>query len=254
MAKFLIQNNKGVLENEEHIILELLKSQRLLHEYKSISFEDIKSINNKGLYPIGTIDFVTAYLRNAYGIKRENPIEIPKYLRTDEFLKRDYFFTSWDKLPKHGTYFLKDVSELKNFGQVIQADYFINDDLFNYTRQLVLPKDHVYLVSSLFNIKSEYRVYVLQHEIEAIVCYDGDCTIFPDVNLIKKAVSLIRNNEEWLRSYTIDIMVGVEGTAIIEIHNFTSIGLYSTIWGSSLIWAYKDGIDYIVNDNKLLEK
>jgi hypothetical protein len=44
-------------------------------------------------------------------------------------------------------------------------------------------------------------------------------------------------------------MVGKEGTAIIEIHNFTSIGLYTTIWGNELLYAYRDGIDYLLNDN-----
>lgn len=259
MAEFLVQNDKGSLEDEERFIVNRLKYDRYMHSYKSISLAEIKKITKKGLYPIGTIDFVTTYLNNAYEIKDENPIEVPKYLRTEEFLKRDYYFAKWNELPRHGRYFLKDASELKKFGMIINAEHFITDELFNYKKQnkydstLVLPKNHTYLVSSVFNIKSEYRVYVLQHEIEAIVCYNGDCTVLPDVNLIKKAVAIISCYEEWLRSYTIDIMVGDAGTAIIEIHNFASVGLYQTIWGSNLPWAYKDGIDYLIHDNKELE-
>lgn len=117
-----------------------------------------------------------------------------------------------------------------------------------------LSKISDYLVSSLFSIETEYRVYVFQGEIEQISYYNGDCTVFPDINLIKKAISLINYHEKWLRSYTIDVMVGKTGTALIEIHNFTSCGLYSTLWGENLIQAYVDGIRYLRNDNKKLER
>ena len=36
-------------------------------------------------------------------------------------------------------------------------------------------------------------------------------------------------------------------------HNFVSVGLYGTLWGNNLIYAYKDGIDYVINDNKELK-
>lgn len=161
-------------------------------------------------------------------------------------MKREYSFTSFEKLPKSGKYFLKDCSQLKNFSGVITAEHVLieNDEL---------PQDHIYQVSSLFPIEAEYRVYVLHGEIENIICYNGDCTVLPDVGLIKKAVMIINAMEQWLMSFTIDVMVGKPGTAIIEIHNFTSVGLYSTLWGNNLIWAYKDGIDYLVNDNRKLE-
>ena len=68
-----------------------------------------------------------------------------------------------------------------------------------------------------------------------------------------KAVELIKANEKWLRSYTIDIMVGPKGTAIIEVHNFTSVGLYHNLWGNNLLYAYRQGIDYLINDNKNIQ-
>ena len=46
----------------------------------------------------------------------------------------------------------------------------------------------------------------------------GPLEYLPDINLIKKAISLINQNEKYLKSYTIDIMVGEFGTALIEIH------------------------------------
>lgn len=258
MADFVVQSEVGVLENEEKIVLDLLDRNPWLHSYTRVSKYQSDLVPERGKYPVGEIDFVEGYLRKACGLERENPIEIPKYLRTEEFLKREYIITTSEFLPKSGKYFLKDVTQLKKFGEVIEADFCLEalfkdkEGISDYS--LVLPKDHLYLVSSLYNIQSEYRVYVIGDEIEQICCYNGNCTIFPDVNLIKKAVALISINEKWLRSYTIDVMVGKEGTALIEVHNFTSVGLYSTLWGDNLLYAYRDGIDYLVYDNHLLER
>ena len=256
MARFILQSDSISLDIEYMIVEELLKKNKYLHSYKITDTKTLKNIADVDMIPIGDIGFVTEYLNLVYGIKRENPIEIPEYLRTEEFLKRNYRLVSWDKVPRTGTFFLKDVSELKTFGNVINANYTDIDNLFNYVpvnkydSTLVLNKEHVFQVSSLFNIESEYRVYVIGGKIEVISNYNGDCTLFPDMSLVKKAVGLINHNEKWLKSYTLDIMVGKSGTAIIEVHNFTSVGLYHSLWGDNLLYAYKDGIDYLINDNK----
>ena len=248
---FLLENTKE-LDMERIFLEEQLKKYRFLHTYETI---DVPRKCLENTYPVGTIPFVENCLQ-----LHENPIEIPKYLRTDEFLKREYQFVKWDEIPRYGNLFLKDVSKLKKFGKIVNADYEINDELFDdnpkneFNTTFTLSKTSDYLVSSLFDIDAEYRVYVFQGEIEQISYYNGDCTVFPDMNLIKKAVSLINYHEKWLKSYTIDMMVGKEGTALIEIHNFTSCGLYSTLWGESLIQAYVDGIRYLRNDNKKLER
>ena len=258
MAKFLIQSDKNTLEFEEMIVRELLRDTKHVHESKDAYFSELDGITEKGLIPVGTIQFVTKYLQNAYGFEKENPIEIPEYLRTEEFLKRNYSIVAAEDIPRTGTFFLKDVSELKKFGQVITADYFITDEMFDdaprdrFDLSFTFPKDHLYQVSDIFDIKSEYRVYVIDGEIECIAHYNGDATLLPDVNLIKKAVALITLNEKWLKSYTIDVMVGPKGSAIIEIHNFASVGLYSTIWDTDLLYAYVDSINYLINDNKAI--
>lgn len=259
-VNFFVEDNKNELELETSIVTELLDKNKFLHTYQKVSLSDFNHIlNDKPYIPIGTIPFVEKYLRKVYGIQKENPIEIPEYLRTDEFLKRDYKLMHWQEVPRYGIYFLKDVSNLKKFGKIVNATYEVFDELWTYQKKnkydstLVLDKDSLYAVSEVFHVLSEYRVYVFQREIEQISYYNGDCTVFPDIDLIKKAVSLINYNEKWLQSYTIDVMVGKSGTAIIEIHNFTSCGLYSTLWSNNLLQAYEDGIDYIINDNKELK-
>ena len=44
-------------------------------------------------------------------------------------------------------------------------------------------------------------------------------------------------------------MITPRGTAITEIHNYTSLGHYSTLFGDNLLYAYRDGIDYLLKHN-----
>ena len=255
MANFLLQNDKGTLEIEEIIIEDLLKRNKYTHSYMKKSLKEINDFEYDNYIPIGTIEFVTKYLSKFDYCSHEIPIEIPKYLQTEEFLKREYKICKWNEIPRHGEFFLKDVSQLKKYGSITNATYIDIDDLFNYKPKsnfdttLVLDKEHLYQVSSILPIKTEYRVYVMGHEIVAIASYDGSPLNLPDIQLLQKAVGLIQLNEKWLQSYTIDIAVGNFGTAILEIHNFTSIGLYNSLWGSELLYAYISGIDYLKNDN-----
>lgn len=248
--KFIIQD--GI--EELSILMPLLKRYSCLYPYEICTSGYSSCVDNDDM-PIGEIGFVQDCLS-----LKENPIEIPKYLRTEEFLKRDYKLVSWKDVPRRGRYFLKDVSNLKAYGKVVNAEYEITDELWTYEKKndwdstLVLDKNATFLVSSLVNILAEYRVYVFGNDIiENICCYNGDCTILPDIALIKKAVSLINYNEDYLRAYTIDVAVTTVGTVLLEVHNFTSCGLYSTLWGSSLLSAYRDGILYLRNDNHKLE-
>lgn len=250
MAHFLIERSDE-LDNEANFLIEQLKCNRYTHTYEEVT--EARKVSDLE-YPVGTINFV----ENCLGI-HENPVEIPKYLRTKEFLCRDYKVCNWTEIPRYGTFFLKDVSQLKKFGSIINATYTDIDDLFNYERKsefdatLVLDKTHLFQVSSIIDIKSEFRVYVFGGSIEHIAYYNGDCTRFPNMSVINKAVNLINYREKWLKSYTIDVAVTNTCTSILEIHNFTSCGLYSTLWGSSLIYAYEDGINYLRYDNHKLE-
>ena len=251
----LLQND--ALEEEEFIIENLLSKTKYTNTFAKSGLKDIDSITpNSNDIPIGTIEFVTNLLKKIQpSFESEVPIEIPKYLQTEEFLKRSYKVGTWKDIPKSGKWFIKDASELKNFTICTEMSYFYDEELFDYKPKsefdstLSLSKSHAYIVSSPFDIQAEYRVYVLGGSIEHISLYDGDALVQPDVKLIQKAVNLINFNEKYLKSYSLDVMVGKKGTAIVEVHNFTSLGLYSTIWGTDLLYAYRDGIEYLLNDN-----
>ena len=106
-------------------------------------------------------------------------------------------------------------------------------------------KEHLYQVSEILNVQSEYRVYIIDGEIENVCNYNGDPLVLPDVNFIKKANAIYSIQPDYPKSYTIDVMVSDKGTSIMEIHPFISVGLYSTLWGSNLLQAYIDGINYV---------
>lgn len=250
MSKFLLQSD--ALEIEELIVREQLEKTKLIHEYKEIKINDLDTIQEKDYIPIGTIQFVEKYL----GI-HETPIEIPKYLQTEEFLKREYKIVKGKDLPRVGRYFVKNASKLKDFSFNTDMQYFLSDEMIDYKptskldNTLSIKSTDNFVVSEEVNILSEYRVYVFNNEIIAISHYTGNPLLFPDTKLLEKAVMLISYHEKYLKSYTIDVMITEKGTSLIEIHNFTSVGFYTTLFGTDLLYAYRDGIDYLRKDNSV---
>lgn len=210
----------------------------------------------KDTVPIGTIEFVSSWLKMVHQ-KSMNPIEIPKCLRTDEFLKRDYKILPFHELPKEGKWFIKDVSVLKSFtnkwhNNVSDIDFnkAVDDDrVMEHFGLEPVYSGHMYQVSEYVDIKSEYRAYFIEGELESLCNYDGSLSYYPDVSLLNKANAIYSMQPDYPKSYTMDVMITDRGTSIIEIHPFVSVGLYSNLWGPSLIYAYRDGIDYYVNHN-----
>lgn len=256
--KFILQADEEI-DLDRTVLEETLKRNHFIHEYTKVKMSELDdtllSSDISDAIPVGTIEFVTKYMSMTTGLVKENPIEIPKYLRTEEFLKRKYNIVTWDKIPRSGRYFIKDASTLKHFSYNGNLEFFIQEDMFEkpkrtFDTSLKLSKDALYIVSEEVSILAEYRVYVIDSKISAMAQYDGSPLIVPDMQLVDKAVKEISKHEEWLKSYTIDIMVTRAGTCLIEIHNFTSCGLYTTMIKDDLIIAYRQGIDYLKYDNK----
>lgn len=274
---FLLEDDKNDKFNYELMLVEeKIRQNKYIHDFEKIdisifyeyeedSFGEIIKTNKlknandfpeiyKKSIPIGSINFVSTWLKVFYNIDKENPIEIPPILRTDEFLKRKYSIVTADKLPRTGRYFIKDVSKLKEFTYSGDLEYFLFDEMFEpakspYDYSLRINPDHLFQVSEIINILSEYRVYIIDGKIENIANYNGDVTLFPDVELIKKANDLYSTQPDYPKSYSMDLMITPRGTAITEIHNYTSLGHYSTLFGDNLLYAYRDGIDYLLKHN-----
>jgi hypothetical protein len=191
------------------------------------------------ILPIGTIEFTQSLLKLRYGIEKMNPVEIPMILRNNHFLGRDYRIVPFNQIPDNGKYFLKDASELKRF------------TAFGNRRNMDgADKTHLFAVSEIMNIISEYRVYIINREIYAIEYYNGDPCVFPDVQKIKQANAAYQSQPDYPRSYTIDVMVTPTGTYIVEVQPVLfSVGIYTTVISESFSRGYSDSLQYLMSFN-----
>lgn len=254
--------NRPISEIEIFIVRDLLEHNRTLHEYLYYTVEDFSDdviwpskLRIKEAVPVGSIDYVGAYLKSIHGIENMNPIEIPKCLRTKDFLKREYAIVKKNDIPEHGVYFIKDVSQLKNFTYGGELGNLFWDRIWNkedMTSELHLDSDHLFQLSEYIEILSEYRIYFISGELQAVSHYNGNPWILPDMNLIKKANLIYSMQKDYPKSYTMDVAVTKNGTCLLEIHPFACVGLYNSLWGSNLLYAYRDGIDYYLFHNTKL--
>lgn len=259
MIKFLLQKNDIESEDEYIIVKNILDSNNLY--YEEITQDELSFYCDKKYIPIGNIEFVRKAIQIMYKSDFiEQPIEIPTYLQTPEFLKRTYKICKWNEIPRKGKWFIKDASKMKYFRIYADTEFIIDDEIFDYQpkfsydNSISLPKSDDYIVSSPYRIDSEYRIYVIDSKIVNSELYLGTSDVKPDMALIEKAVELINTNEKWLKSYSLDVMVGELGTAIIEIHNFSAIGLYNRKFDKEILTAYTQGIEYYLNDNRIKYK
>lgn len=257
--KFLMQKDSGFYVDEA-IFNDVYDRVRYFNTKEYITLEELRETKSdlSGMIPFGTIEFVNTYLNKYYGVE-QNAIEVPRVLRTDEFLKRDYKIVYGYELSKTGSYFVKNASHLKSFSYIGEASVWNTEEIWESSKNvfdtaLHLNKDDLFVYSSLVNVLSEYRVYVLNGKIDSIAHYDGDPLVFPDVELIKKANLIYSTQKDYPKSYTLDIMVTDEGTSIIECHTLFSTGLYTSVFGSKLLYGYRDSLDYVLNHNTKVEK
>lgn len=258
---FFILQKENKFDTDILILKNILDKNKFIHNYNIVSLDFFNSdniddydISLKEAIPVGTIQFVSRWLEIFHGVSEAIPIEIPPCLRTEYFLKRKYSIRTKEDIPQQGYYFIKDASQLKVFSFNGELSLFIYPEIWTkseneFDNSLRLNPNHLYQVSEVVDILSEYRVYIINGNIENIVHYNGDPTIFPDVKLIEEANLLYSREKDYPKSYSMDVMVTPKGTALIEIHYFSSLGLYSTLFGDNLAYAYRDGIDYLINHN-----
>lgn len=239
--KFLLQTVNGEISDIEVFnVKDIIKSSSYYMEYILSDLKDIQSgtENYSEYIPIGTIPFVETWLKKYKGIERMRPIEVPEILRTEKYLGREYCIKPLSEIEFKGFKFIKDVDKLKQFSYL--------GDLKNLDKSLLVSEN--YLISSFVNIIAEYRVFVDNIDIKAIQYYDGDCTVFPDVNIIREMVYKYSIVKDRPKSYTMDIAVLKNGkTVIIEVHPVTSVGTYG-FSSIGLLHMYRDGIEYYLKE------
>lgn len=176
-----------------------------LNDYQYYSLNDI--------IPIGTVEFVSEYLKKYYNIQNIKPLNIPQELMQEKYLKRwvkyqlneSNVFNAGEKL-----IFVKDNAKIKGFTNIIEP-----------TKGY--PKGE-YLISEVVDIESEWRCFIYNGEFVGLQNYLGNFTLFPNIKLIKEMISRYKDCPP---AYTLDIGINKIGeTFILEVHNFFACGLY----------------------------
>lgn len=241
---FVMQTDSGMMI-ENAILKDIFSSYEdclrlrsdILQEVSMSYFSDnIHKFSNA--IPVGSLEFVSLWLRENYK-KDMVPIEVPECLRCEEFLMRKYQIIKKSEFSEPGRYFVKNASRLKqgSFTSLINQP----DDI------CVDNTDDLFVLSEEFIAKSEWRVYVVNDQFINVTNYAGDPSIFPDMNKIRKMMFTYSiKDPDRPKSYTLDVMVGPQskGTAILEVHPFVSVGLYTSLWDQSLLDAYEQGIEW----------
>lgn len=238
--KFLLQTMYGKINDVEVFnARDLIQNSRTLNSYLLMDYTELKKNNNdySDWIPIGTLEFVRTWLKKYKGIEEMKPIEVPEILREEKYLGRSYDIVSFEDLELKGYKFIKDIDKLKQFS--------FTGDLGNLDKNdesIFISKN--YLISNVVDIMSEYRVFVSDMSIKAIQFYDGDCTVFPNVSLLREMVGKYYLVQDRPKSYTMDIAVLKNGrTIILEVHPVVSVGTYGYS-EYALLDMYKNGIQF----------
>jgi len=203
--KFLIQTVDGQLNSEAFTLLEALR----FAEWSGSPHEHIltETLPTEQGIPVGSIQFVTEYLRRKYN-KMPRPRNVPPELRPREFSRRTIWGgdqDDWNVYP--GPTFAKSATFFKSYAGLVEA---------------TLPDDHYQYSRYLEPITSEWRAFVWRGELVGLQNYAGDFTEFPDVGTIRGMIKKFQGP----CAYTLDIGLYSGYTIVIEVHDFFSCGLY----------------------------
>ena len=213
----------------EAILFQLWKDPDYFPKITATSLEGLERLDCakwQGCIPIGTIEFAEKVMEKVYHVPRIEPVNIPLALQQKRFFKRNVAFASgadavcalyddWgvDEL------FIKSACRVKaDFTGV----YKKSDSSAPYEDEPLL------LVSEVLPMRtemcSEWRAFVHHGKILDIKNYAGSPWVLPDRRLVEDIAETVGGR---LKACTVDVMVTDEGeTALVEVHNFISCGLY----------------------------
>lgn len=215
---------------------------------KVISEKEMNMGNlDASVIPVGSVEFSEGVLWKETGVSSVMPpVQIPQILY--RYTPKGYCVMSGNvllqnnDLPDCGKYFIKDISRLKFWNNLLQE---------GSCRKDILP-DHVYSIAERTDFRSEYRVFVHSGEILAVQPYLGDPLAFPDPAAIRTMAGLISSDPSMPEAFTLDIGIEEESgkTLIIEIHNFISCGLYG-FCDREIVSMLTDGWKWVLRHSKI---
>lgn len=193
--------------------------------------------NYKDIVPIGSVEFVHKFMEKN-GIAIPKPLNIPKRIQNDRFLKR-------------GVYNDLKVDQLQDYLFTKSMD-IVKFPVSIYKKGFSILPEGNYMQSDPIDIDSEYRCFVYRNKLVGIQNYSGDFTLFPDIRLVEDAIYEYSTFAP--TAYTLDVGINKHGTFIIELHNFYSVGLYGFKDYKILIYMYRDWYQEYIRKNLIEPK
>ena len=230
MTTFIIEDTKYDFSNQ---LIQSIDFVNWFRGQKELNYIISKNVTFKNMIPIGSLEFVSKYLKIHYGKDLGKPIHIPDDLMKETFLLRKCGYANRDLIPFNEKLFVKNVDQYKGYTELKNS---IED----------IPKGN-YFYSEIVNISSEYRCFVFKRELKGIHFYSGDFRVFPDVEQIE---SMIKAYDKCPVAYTLDVGVNERGTFVIEVHPLVSCGLYG-FRDNALPYMLMAGYQHIVNNPPL---
>lgn len=179
------------------------------------------------LIPVGSLGFVEKIIG-----KTIEPINVPESLLLPKFLNREYFKISKgrcseeistlinEKFPKEKELFVKSTEHCKGYIRDM-----IKKEKIAKIKEL---QNLGFIISEVVEITAEWRVFVLKNEIQDIKSYYMESFVdVPNISFIQEAISTLKASNSNLEAYTLDVAKLKNGKmAVMEVHNFISVGLY----------------------------
>ena len=171
-----------------------------------------------GLIPVGSVEFVSTYLRTYFPQAETSlrPLNVPERLFRFAGRKIANVECPVDLEPFSGSARL-----WRKSNTLIKEP---SNGLLEYhpglSREFIGCQ-----VSEEIDILSEWRVIIFHDEIIYLAPYSGDCMVFPSVEAVKRMVECYKSESPV--AYTLDVAVTASGmTVVMECHRFFSCGLY----------------------------
>lgn len=202
------------------------------------------NIDNEAVIPIGSIEYVENHMRKL-GLTGIQPINVPKELCTEHFLRREVdrvFKAQLDVRYKKDTLlFVKSDTHLKQ----VPAQVMKVQDMG------VFGQDRLF-ISTPINFVAEWRVFVYNGVILDVKQYAGDWRVRYDSDTV---TDMVGSYKDCPPAYTLDIGVVQDGiyeglTVVIEVHNFISVGLYGFEDYSLLPIMYQRAYQYEISKQR----
>jgi len=122
-----------------------------------------------------------------------------------------------------------------------------NDTIKSFTELCDRAPVGNYQISDIIDIDSEWRTFVYDGKMVGLQNYSGRFDIFPDVDKIN---TMIKTYTTQPIAYTLDVAISGGETAIIEVHDFFSCGLYGFSDHRVLPFMFSRWLNKFVNNGK----